>query len=215
MAEKSSTFYDLLKWFLEVVFGKRTPTPPTTPPQPPTTPPEPVPPSSAMVQQLLTAHNQERSRIGVGELVLNFKLTLSSAAHTEWMAQNQKMSHNEGSVDPGQRIRSTGYKAQTWGENIAMGYNTVAAVMNGWMNSAGHKANILRAAFTEVGFGIVQDSRGRYWWTANFGRPQQGFMATPPEGFISGPLIAPEVEDRVTLLLVEGFTPGPLTGNDT
>ena len=53
------------------------------------------------------------------------------------------------------------------GENIAYGYSSPEAVMDGWMNSPGHRANILNAGFGRVGVGVVK-SGGRYYWVQNF-----------------------------------------------
>lgn len=196
-----SVLYTIIKFLLEVFFGKKLPvpdppTPPNQPPSPPVPPPNQPPspePSSEMVMALLNYHNQERAKAGSGPLALNFTLNMAAQAHTEWMADHQNMSHNEGLTGPGHRIEAMGYKASSWGENIAMGYPSPKAVMVGWMNSSGHKANILRAAFTEVGFGIAKDSRGRYYWTSDFGRPRQGVEVSEPETFPSGPLTDPDL----------------------
>ena len=58
-------------------------------------------------------------------------------------------------------IKSFGITYRTAGENIAMGYATPQAVVNGWMNSPGHRANILNASFTRIGVGYVAD--GNHW----------------------------------------------------
>jgi uncharacterized protein YkwD len=55
------------------------------------------------------------------------------------------------------------------GENIAYGYPTASAVMEAWMNSSGHRANILRPQFTHVGVGVKRDASGRRYWVQNFG----------------------------------------------
>jgi uncharacterized protein YkwD len=65
------------------------------------------------------------------------------------------------------RINATGYAWSSIGENIAAGYSTVDSVMNGWMSSDGHCANIMNASFTEVGLacvpGTAGSSYGTYW----------------------------------------------------
>ena len=58
-------------------------------------------------------------------------------------------------------IKSFGLSYRTAGENIAMGYATPQAVVNGWMNSSGHRANILSASYTQIGVGYV--AQGNYW----------------------------------------------------
>ena len=79
------------------------------------------------------------------------------------------MSHTgAGGSNPGDRITAVGYNWRTYGENVAMGYSTAAAVMRGWMNSSGHRANILNCSFAEIGIGVANGSRGMFW-TQDFG----------------------------------------------
>jgi uncharacterized protein YkwD len=77
------------------------------------------------------------------------------------------MSHtgSDGS-SPGDRITRAGYTWSAYGENVAYGYATPEQVMNGWMNSPGHRANILNCSFKEIGVGLAQP--GSYW-TQDFG----------------------------------------------
>lgn len=72
---------------------------------------------------------------------------------------------------PGQRITQAGYNWFTYGENIAAGYATPADVVTGWMNSGGHRANIMEANFREIGTSYVYTSVGPYYrfWTQDFG----------------------------------------------
>ena len=58
-------------------------------------------------------------------------------------------------------MKSFGISYRSAGENIAMGYKTPEAVVDGWMNSSGHRANILNSSFTKIGVGYVKD--GHYW----------------------------------------------------
>jgi uncharacterized protein YkwD len=69
---------------------------------------------------------------------------------------------------PGERVTASGYRWSTYGENIAKGQQTPEAVMTSWMNSPGHRANILNCAFEEIGVGI-HDGGGGPYWTQNFG----------------------------------------------
>jgi uncharacterized protein YkwD len=57
----------------------------------------------------------------------------------------------------------------TAGENIAAGYTTAAAVMNGWMHSPGHRRNILRRGFTKIGLGVARSADGTRYWVQDFG----------------------------------------------
>jgi hypothetical protein len=89
------------------------------------------------------------------------------------MAQQNYFSHT--SLDGrqfNQRIAAAGYSYSTVGENIACGYSTPQAVMNGWMNSSGHRANILSASFCDIGVGYAFGAASSYghYWTQDFGR---------------------------------------------
>ncbi len=81
---------------------------------------------------------------------------------------------------PGDRIAAAGYEAWSWGENIAAGYTSPQSVVDGWMNSPGHRANILNSGFCDIGVGYAYDgeSHYRYYWTQNFGR-QAGVSECP------------------------------------
>ncbi len=58
---------------------------------------------------------------------------------------------------------------RTVGENIAVGYPTAAAVMKGWMNSSGHRKNILNKSFTRIGLGLATSEDGAKYWVQDFG----------------------------------------------
>ena len=61
-----------------------------------------------------------------------------------------------------------GVSYRSAGENIAMGQTSPQQVMEGWMNSSGHRANILNTSYTKIGVGIARNSSGRYYWTQHF-----------------------------------------------
>jgi uncharacterized protein YkwD len=69
---------------------------------------------------------------------------------------------------PGDRIAAAEISHAGWGENIAWGYASPQAVMDGWMNSPGHRANILNSAWTHVGIGVHAPGVGGPWWTQVF-----------------------------------------------
>ena len=100
-------------------------------------------------------------------------LGAAASDHSTDMAQQDYFSHL--SLDGrqfNQRITAAGYPYSTGGENIACGYSTPQAVMNGWMNSSGHRANILNASFCDIGVGYAFESASsyRYYWTQDLGR---------------------------------------------
>ena len=96
-------------------------------------------------------------------------LAMAAYLHSEDMALNNFFSHtgSDGS-SAGQRISRQGYPWRTYGENIAVGYPTVASVIQGWLGSEGHCRNLMDPAFTEIGAGYAIGPFGgnpaaRYW----------------------------------------------------
>ncbi|MEV6224335.1 CAP domain-containing protein [Nocardia fluminea] len=125
----------------------------------------------SMRGQVLELVNRER--VGAGCKPVQSDGTLQTAAqrHSDDMAARGFFDHvNPSGVGPGGRIEAAGYRWSTYGENIARGQESAAAVMAGWMKSPGHKANILNCAFTQLGTGVTLGSGGP-WWTQNFGAP--------------------------------------------
>jgi uncharacterized protein YkwD len=130
---------------------------------------------SSQETEVLTLVNQERQINNLHPLQWDNRLHASALGHSQDMAQQNYFSHT--SLDgrsAGTRISQAGYSWNTYGENIAAGYTTPEAVVAGWMNSSGHRANILRSSFCDIGVGYAysaSSSYGRYW-TQNFGRKQ-------------------------------------------
>lgn len=88
------------------------------------------------------------------------------------MANNNYFSHTglNGSTI-GTRANAAGYAYRTVGENIAAGYNSIDAVMTGWVDSAGHCANMMNASFKEYGLACASNPNSTYktYWTQDFG----------------------------------------------
>ncbi|MER7456184.1 CAP domain-containing protein [Micromonospora sp. NPDC126480] len=126
---------------------------------------------SAQAREVVNLVNAERAKAGCGALSIDDKLMTAAQRHSQDQADHQNMSHtgSDGS-DPGDRINRVGYQWRTYGENVAWNQKTPAAVMDAWMNSSGHRANILNCAFTEIGVGIAS-SNGPYW-TQVFAAPR-------------------------------------------
>ncbi|MFJ5206198.1 sigma-70 family RNA polymerase sigma factor [Streptomyces nigra] len=124
---------------------------------------------SGTVGQVVALVNKERAAAGCGPLAEDSLLDKSAQAHSADMAARDFFDHtNPDGADPGQRITVAGYRWSTYGENIAMGQQTPEAVMESWMNSPGHRANILNCSFKDIGVG-VHEGPGGPWWTQNFG----------------------------------------------
>ena len=119
--------------------------------------------------QVLTLVNEQRSKAGCKALKSNGKLVLAARRHSQFMADTGKHGHEGiGDGTPQERIDKAGYRPAGWAENIAWGYTGPASVMDGWMRSAGHKANILNCSYTEIGVGVDRGGRN---WTQVFGIP--------------------------------------------
>ncbi|MFJ6929229.1 sigma-70 family RNA polymerase sigma factor [Streptomyces nigra] len=124
---------------------------------------------SGTVGQVVALVNKERAAAGCGPLAEDSLLDKSAQAHSADMAARDFFDHtNPDGAGPGQRITAAGYRWSTYGENIAMGQQTPEAVMESWMNSPGHRANILNCSFKDIGVG-VHEGPGGPWWTQNFG----------------------------------------------
>lgn len=106
--------------------------------------------------------NIERTKRGLSPLTENWQLSRVARYKSEDMKKGGYFSHTSPTYGtPFQMIKSFGISYRTAGENIAKGQSTPAAVVNAWMNSSGHRANILNPSFTEIGVGYVGD--GKYW----------------------------------------------------
>jgi len=156
---------------------------PTTAPSPtqvPTTAPSPtqVPttaPSdggvSTEASEVVRLVNAERAKAGCAALSIDEKLMTAAQRHSQDQADQQKMSHTgSNGSSPGDRITAVGYQWRTYGENVAWNQQSPEAVMTAWMNSPGHRANILNCSFTEIGVGVAS-SNGPYW-TQVFATPR-------------------------------------------
>ncbi|WP_031516427.1 CAP domain-containing protein [Desulfofalx alkaliphila] len=106
--------------------------------------------------------NRERANNGLSPLVAKSDLNRVAQVKAEDMAGNRYFSHTSPTYgSPFDMMRQFGINYTRAGENIAMGYRTPESVMEGWMNSPGHRANILNPHFTEIGVGFA--GNGNYW----------------------------------------------------
>jgi uncharacterized YkwD family protein len=117
---------------------------------------------STLERQVVELVNQERVSYGLAPLTLNVQLCDGARLKSQDMHDNRYFDHNSPTYGtPYDMMASLGITYASAGENIAMGYATAEAVVNAWMNSPGHRANILSENFTEIGVGHVAD--GNYW----------------------------------------------------
>jgi len=122
-----------------------------------------------LVKEVVTLVNQERAKVGLAPLKENLQLSNVAKLKSEDMATKNYFSHTSPTYgSPFDMMKKFGITYSAAGENIAMGQQTPASVMSAWMNSPGHKANILSANFTEIGVGIAKNADGSIYWTQQF-----------------------------------------------
>ncbi len=127
-------------------------------------------------QQVIELTNQERAKKGLQPLKANAELNYVADKYAESMSNGNFFSHTapDGSK-PWDRLKTIGYEARTVGENIAKGQRTPQQVLYGWMNSSGHRANILNPNFTEIGAGSYNNH-----WVQNFGSGDRNPISKVP-----------------------------------
>ncbi|BCL23247.1 CAP domain-containing protein [Streptomyces tuirus] len=145
-------------------------TPSRTATKAPKKPSAPAAPSgeSAAAAQVLSLVNEERAKVGCSPVTASSALAGLAQSYSEDMAARGFFDHTDpdGST-PWDRAEKAGI-SNLGGENIARGQADAAAVMDAWMNSPGHRANILNCDFKTLGVGVELGSGGP-WWTQNFG----------------------------------------------
>jgi uncharacterized protein YkwD len=132
-------------------------------------------PSGGFAEQVLALANTARKDNGCNTpLKLNTKLNTAAQRHSDDMVAKNFFSHtgSDGS-DPFQRMTDAGYKWSGAAENIAAGGTTAAGAMDQWMNSPGHKANILNCGLVDLGVGFTKGVNDDYagYWVQDFGSP--------------------------------------------
>jgi uncharacterized protein, YkwD family len=126
----------------------------------------------AYEQQVVDLVNKERAAAGLSALKVN--ATLANVAETKAadLRDENYFSHTSPKYgSPFDMMKQFGISYTAAGENIAKGQRTPQEVMTGWMNSPGHRANILNSSYTEIGVGYVTDGSGAGYWVQEFIRP--------------------------------------------
>ncbi|MEU4196079.1 CAP domain-containing protein [Kribbella sp. NPDC026611] len=155
-----------------------TTTPRTTDPTPTHTTSAPPPSgggTSPQEREVLDLTNQYREQNGCRPLKLNSALVDAAGRHASDMVRRHYMDHtNPDGEDPGDRMADAGYHGSSWGENIAAGYDSAQRVVAAWMQSDGHRKNMLNCRFTVIGIGYdpgqVRSDWGPGSWVQDFGR---------------------------------------------
>ncbi len=119
----------------------------------------------------LTNAERKKADKGLGALTMNPRLMEAARAHAANMAKQDKLEHVLDEKDPGDRAKAAGYKSTFVGENVAWNQKTPAQVLETWMKSEGHRENILRPEYTEIGVAVARNKKGQPYWVQVFGKP--------------------------------------------
>ena len=140
----------------------------------------PAPAAADAVQSVLSSINTVRAKAGCGPLKLNKALMATAESHARNMAEDDFFGHRDksGKGFPA-RVRAQGYRLSLAAENIAAGQKTAGAAVQAWLDSPGHRKNILNCKFRETGIAMVyqpddkplkgQSMGLRYYWVQVFG----------------------------------------------
>ncbi len=120
--------------------------------------------NTTMANQILTLVNAERAKAGVAALTLSTEVSGVAQVKADDMAKNGYFDHNSPTYgSPFSMLTEFGVSYRTAGENIAKGQQSAEAVMTAWMNSSGHRANILSPNFKQLGVGYSANNGSPVW----------------------------------------------------
>ncbi len=123
----------------------------------------------ALETEVIRLVNVERAKTGKSALAENSEVSRIARIKSKDFINNNYFSHNSPTYgDPFDMLKSFGIKYTAAAENIANGQRTATEVMKTWMNSAGHRANILNSAYNQTGVGVARDNNGNLYWTQMF-----------------------------------------------
>lgn len=130
---------------------------------------ESIKPVSGKAAEVISLTNSQRKNAGLSNLKENIQLSKLAQLKAEDMAKNGYFSHNSPTYGSAfDMLKTFGISYRTAGENIAKGQKTAQSVMNGWMGSSGHRANILNSSYSEIGVGYASDAKGNTFWVQIF-----------------------------------------------
>lgn len=136
----------------------------------------PPPISGAAVEaDIIRYTNDQRARNGLPAFVTSAKLVEAARIHARQMAEHQRMDHTINAAPYPtllSRLQAVGYAYSNAAENVAWNSQSAQSVVAGWMNSAGHRANILNPNLREMGAAMARSARGEPYWIQVFGTPR-------------------------------------------
>lgn len=125
--------------------------------------------ATQQAKEVLELVNQERAKVGLRALTLSQELTNVASLKAKDMAEKGYFDHTSPTYgSPFDMMRQFGVQYRSAGENIAAGQSTAQEVMNAWMNSSGHRANILNADYEQIGIGYYTGGRYDFYWVQMF-----------------------------------------------
>ena len=128
--------------------------------------------TAALENEVIRLTNAERTKRGLPALKTNWQLSRCARYKSQDMINKNYFAHQSPTYgSPFDMIESFGISMAAGGENIAMGQRTPQEVVTAWMNSPGHRSNILSTAYTEIGVGLAKSKNGTCYWTQMFIRP--------------------------------------------
>lgn len=128
---------------------------------------------SADEQAVLDDTNAERKKAGLDPLTVDAKLLAAARGHAANMAKTDRLDHTLDGLTAADRVKAAGYEFSRTGENIAWNQKTPKAAVAGWMQSAGHKENLLNTDFTQIGVAAAKNAKGEPYWVQVFGTPKK------------------------------------------
>ncbi|MEM6837038.1 MAG: CAP domain-containing protein [Cyanobacteria bacterium P01_C01_bin.120] len=168
--------------------------------------------NNAFVFELINLTNAYREQNGLPRLSLDLDLAEAAQSHSQNMASSDFFAHRDpAGQSPRDRATDAGYERGAVGENIAAGQPTPQAVFNAWLNSPGHRANILSSTWNEIGVGYYYSAndpgtvRYRTYWTQVFGRGDIESSSTN-----SAPPSAPPPTSSAPASVAANVQPGPV-----
>lgn len=137
-------------------------------------------PESLTRDEILSAINTTRKANGAPPWTYNPRLEAAALSQARLMARKDTLSHDLG-VTLRQRVTEAGYLLAV-GENVAKGYKTLPAAIEGWLASQGHRNTLLSNRFTEFGLAFARTNSGKLYWALIAGGPYEAWASSHPAG---------------------------------
>lgn len=122
-------------------------------------------------QAVLDATNAERKKAKLDPLTADAKLTEAARSHAANMAKQDKLAHTLDDKTFEDRAKAAGYAYRGLAENIAWNQKTPKEVVATWMDSKGHRENLLNGEYTHIGVAVAKSKKGEPYWVQVFGTP--------------------------------------------